>query len=226
MEDDRSESATAGSVTRLIEGLKEGDDEALRELWPRYFQRLVALARARLGNVPRAAADEEDVALSAFKSLWNGAQHGRFVRLSDRDDLWKLLVVLTTRKAIDQMRGQARQRRGGGTVVSESALEGCGVGSHPTLAQIASTDPTPEFAAVLAEEYHRRLAALDDDVLKRIATLRMEGYTNEEIAATLNVVPRTVIRKISRIRDTWSGDVERPGDGNPDGEGGRSWTAA
>jgi DNA-directed RNA polymerase specialized sigma24 family protein len=171
-------------------------------------------------------ADEEDVALSAFKSLWNGAQQGRFVRLSDRDDLWKLLVVLTTRKAIDQMRTQGRQRRGGGAVVSESALEGCGTGSHPTLAQIASTDPTPEFAAVLAEEYHLRLAALDDDVLKRIATLRMEGYTNEEIATALNVVPRTVIRKISRIRDTWSGDVGRPGDGNPDEEGGRSWTAA
>jgi DNA-directed RNA polymerase specialized sigma24 family protein len=212
MEDNKSESATAGSVTRLIEGLKEGDDEALRELWPRYFQRLVGLARARLGNIARAMADEEDVALSAFKSLWNGAQQGRF--------------VLTTRKAIDQMRTQGRQRRGGGAVVSESALEGCGTGSHPTLAQIASTDPTPEFAAVLAEEYHLRLAALDDDVLKRIATLRMEGYTNEEIATALNVVPRTVIRKISRIRDTWSGDVGRPGDGNPDEEGGRSWTAA
>src|SRR5436305_7825765 len=116
--------AGEGSVTRWIGGLKAGDQEAARLLWRRYFEGLVRLARRRLEGSRRAAAceDEEDAALSAFHSLCTGAAGGRFDRLQDRDDLWKLLVVITARKAIDQVERQRRQRRGGGRVVGEADL--------------------------------------------------------------------------------------------------------
>ena len=58
-----------GSVTRWIEQLKTGDPLAAQKLWERYFQRLVGLARKKLLDAPRQAADEEDVALrSRFKN--------------------------------------------------------------------------------------------------------------------------------------------------------------
>jgi hypothetical protein len=90
-----------GSVSLWIDRLKGGAGEAAQPLWERYFAHLVALARAKLRGAPRQAADEEDVALSAFDSFCRGVEQGRFPRLDDRDDLWQLLMLLTARKAIN-----------------------------------------------------------------------------------------------------------------------------
>jgi hypothetical protein len=117
---------TDGSPSRIashwIDRLKAGDSAAAQRLWEGYFQRLVALARGRLQGLPRRAADEEDVALSAFASFCRGVERGRFPQLQDREDLWKLLVVLTARKAAHLHRDERQQKRGGGAVRGESAL--------------------------------------------------------------------------------------------------------
>ena len=46
-------------------------------------------------------------------------------------------------------------------------------------------EPTPAFAAQVAEEWQRLLESLADDDLRTIAVSKMEGYTTEEIAAKL-----------------------------------------
>src|SRR5262249_16865097 len=112
-----------GSVTRWIGDLKGGDPDAVREIWRRYFETLVRRARARLGTTARAAEDEEDVALSAFDSFCAAAARGRFPRLEDRDDLWRILVTITARKAADQAQRHRAQKRGGGRVVGEATLD-------------------------------------------------------------------------------------------------------
>src|SRR5262245_26456883 len=104
--------SSEGSVSRWLGGLQEGDDGAIRQLWDRYFHRLIALARARLRSAPLRAADEEDVALSAFDSFCRQAEQGRFPNLADRESLWRVLAVITTRKAAHQMRDEARLKRG------------------------------------------------------------------------------------------------------------------
>ena len=60
-------------VTRWLEGLTQGDDLAIQQIWERYYERLVRLARKKLGDTSRRMADEEDVALSAFHSFCQGA---------------------------------------------------------------------------------------------------------------------------------------------------------
>jgi hypothetical protein len=89
-----------GSITQWIADLKGGDPGAANGLWERYFARMVGLARARLraSRGRDAGSDEEDAALSAFDSLCAGLARGQFPRLADREDLWRLLVVITTRK--------------------------------------------------------------------------------------------------------------------------------
>jgi hypothetical protein len=69
-------------------------------------------ARLRGGGTARAAADAEDVVLSEFDSFFRRAGRVEFPRLSDRNDLWLLLFVLTVRKAIDLARAQGRVSRG------------------------------------------------------------------------------------------------------------------
>src|SRR5262249_38481019 len=111
-----------GSVTHWIGQLQAGNPATAQPLWERYFQQLVRLARKKLQGSPRRAADEEDVALSAFDSFCRAAEAHRFPNLADRDDLWRLLVVLTARKALHQSRDECRLKRGGGHVLDENAL--------------------------------------------------------------------------------------------------------
>jgi DNA-directed RNA polymerase specialized sigma24 family protein len=192
-----------GSVTRWIANLKDGKREAVQPLWERYFARMADLARARLRAVrlKDAANDEEDAAISAFDSLCAGLSRGQFPDLFDRDDLWRLLVVITSRKVLIQARRQLRQKRGGGNVrpASDLAVDGDD-DENDLLARIVSTEPTPEFAAMVAEEYRRLLDRLGSDSLRQVAVLRMEGLTGDEIAAKLGCARRTVVRQLSLIR--------------------------
>ena len=103
------------------------------------------------------------------------------------------------------MERQCRQKRGGGRVRNEAALDGseseAGVAG---LDQAVGREPTPEFAAMMADECRHLLAVLGDETLRRIALLRMEGYSDGEIAARLDCSERTVGRKLNRIRDIWT----------------------
>ena len=201
--------ADQGSITRWIAGVKGGDLAAAQPLWERYFARMVDLARARLRASGRrdAASDEEDAALSAFDSLCAGLARGQFPRLADRDDLWRLLVVITTRKVQAQARRQLRQKRGGGRVQAAADLvDPGGQEDDDLLAQAVGSEPTPEFAAMVAEEYRRLLDRLDDDVLRRVAILRMEGFTTDAIAEQIGCARRTVARQLALIRRILAAD--------------------
>src|SRR5262249_2704649 len=101
-------------VSHWISLLQSGDPHAVEPLWERYFHRLIGLARVKLEGQPRRAADEEDVALSAFASFCRAAEGGRFPRLSDRHDLWRLLATPPQRKGHNLGRDERRQQRSGG----------------------------------------------------------------------------------------------------------------
>ena len=192
---------SGGSVTHWINEIKEGNREAAQGLWERYFARLVHLARNQLPAQHRRAFDEEDVALSAFHTFCAAAEKGRFPDLSDRDSLWRLLVRMTARKAIDQQRFQRRQKRWGGGVCSESAWGRLECGDDPQmLADVIGNMPSPEFVAMIREQFQRLLDLLQDDDLQALAIAKMVGYSNREIADRLACASRTVERRLRLIR--------------------------
>jgi DNA-directed RNA polymerase specialized sigma24 family protein len=194
-----------GSVTHWLGQLRAGDRTAARHLWERYFRLLVSRARAALANTPRRAADEEDVALSAFDSFCKGAEQGRFPNLDDRNDLWRLLLRLTARKAAHLRRDQKCLKRGGGKVVTEVDLVGPDAEGDEAagLEAVIGAEPTPELAVQVAEEYRRLLDGLGDNELRSIAVWQMEGHTVEDIAAKMGRSARTVARKLAVIRERW-----------------------
>jgi len=193
------------SITFLIGGLKDGENQVIQRLWDHYFDRLVRLAAARMPRDRRRELDEEDVALSAFQSFCDRAARGQFPRLDDRNDLWRVLATLTTRKLFDSLRHQSRQNRGGGRVLGESAVDA--QGDAEGLAWVLGREPTPADAAALADDYQRLFAKLDDPVLKTIALRKLEGFSSEEIAAELKVSVRTVDRKLGLVRAVWEEDA-------------------
>ncbi len=190
-----------GSVTKWIDQLQVGDAVAVRQLWQRYFHRLVGLARKKLADAPRGMADEEDVALSAFDSFCRQAEQGRFPDLADRDGLWRLLVVMTARKAGHLRRDETRQKRGGGRVTED------GETSDRRLEEILSREPDPGMAALAADEHRRLMDLLGDDELRRVAQRRMEGDSVEEIAKLFGYATRSIKRKLQLIRETWEREL-------------------
>jgi DNA-directed RNA polymerase specialized sigma24 family protein len=195
-----------GSISIWIGHLKAGNNKAAGPLWHAYFARLVSVARRKLGDSPRAAADEEDVALSAFNSFCRRALAGRFPDLTDRHDLWRILLMLTLRKVINLKRAEARIKRGSGRVRHASAL--AADGDKDAFIQIMGHEPTPELAAMAADECRRLLGALGHQALQAIAIAKMEGYTNAEIAQRRGVSIATVERKLQLIRKTWQREEE------------------
>jgi DNA-directed RNA polymerase specialized sigma24 family protein len=191
--------SSEGSVTRWIDRLQTGDEEAARKLWDRYFHQLVGLARKKLKSSPFRSV-EEDVALSAFDSFCRGARHGRFPSLVDRDNLWGLLITITARKACDWIEAETRLKRNAGPTDSD-------------VGQLLDREPDPAFAFELGEQFQRLLDRLADPVLQSIALWKMEGFTNKEIADKLSESrrchERTVERKLKLIRETWDQEIAR-----------------
>jgi DNA-directed RNA polymerase specialized sigma24 family protein len=196
------------AVTRWLRQLEARDQEAARLLWQRYYRELVELARARLGQTPRRMADEEDVALSVLRCLYEGAARGQFAAVVNRQELWQLLATITIRKVIDHQRLLKKGKRGGGRVRGDSVLkvsdgDGWGAGFDEILGDAA----TPEVLAIAAEEYQRLMRVLDDDRLRSIAQCKLEGHRNEEIADRLGLACRSIERKLQRIRQVWEAEL-------------------
>jgi DNA-directed RNA polymerase specialized sigma24 family protein len=197
-------SASQGSITIWFKAFKDGDRDGARKLWDRFSRRLLGLARRKLQHAPRRAADEEDVALSAFDSFCRGVEKGRFADLLDRDDLWQLLVLITVRKAVDLLQHEGRLKRGGGQEADGDRPVGpAEEHGADDLTNLLSREPSPELAAIMAEECGRLLSRLEDDELRAIVLLRMEGYTDDEIAARIGCARRTVQRRLQVIRRLW-----------------------
>lgn len=194
----------SGSITGRLDDLADGNGDAAADIWSAYFEQLVRLAKRNLDRLPLRDADEEDVALSAMHSFMRGAADGRFDDLGSRDELWKLLVTITLRKVSQQRKRIGAKKRGGMQVRGESIFSEFGESAGPAFDGL----PNDELPVGLLVEMNGTCQAmmdrLGDDVLRRIAGMRLDGYSNAEIAAKLGIVERSVERKLNRIRALWA----------------------
>ncbi len=184
-------------VTIWIGKLKEGDEDAARMIWERFFHRIQGLAQKKLGSIPRRESDAEDLALSAINALCVGAREGKFRQLEDRQDLWQLLAMITSRKAAQSWRRQTRRGEVGESVFQHNA-EGLGM-------QNIAAD-SPQFLDTMHDACRDLLAKLDSDRLREVAMLRLSGYSNAEIAAKLDRSEKSIERYLQLIRASWSAE--------------------
>jgi DNA-directed RNA polymerase specialized sigma24 family protein len=195
-----------GSITRMFLALERGESRAAQGLWDQYFHRLVEVARNKLGAAPRGMADAEDAALSALGSFFRRAEQGSYAAMRNRDELWRLLVVITRCKACNQVRHEVAKIRGGGNVAGDAEL------SH-----VLGGEVPPDFVPELADELSHLFDLLrneQDDDLMRIARLKAEGHDNLEIAHALGRSKRTVERKFKLICVLAAHDAEKRNSAN------------
>jgi len=192
------------SISLLLQQLEQDPNNVAGELWSRFIERLIRAADRYLRNLPRRMVDQEDIALSAFASFVKGAAEGRFQKLKNRDDLWQVLAMLAERKAIAAYRREHAAKRGGGLVRGESVFANMLAESSAGLGIGQIGDPNAQEIDAISTTVREMLEGLGDDLLKRIAMLKLEGYTNTEIAAQQSIALRSVERKLQLIRDKWS----------------------
>ena len=189
-----------GSITRLLPSLRTRDERAIRELWQRYSGRVERLARPLIHGLAPGAGDEQDVAQSAFLALCESVSTPKAVDLRNRNELWRLLAAISRRKAIDRVRRELRERRGGASKPV-----------HTELQRLPGSSAAPDEIVELKDTLCRLFAVLEensDPRLRLVALLRLQEVESAEIAERLNCTMRTVQRKLLILQRVWQEEIE------------------
>jgi DNA-directed RNA polymerase specialized sigma24 family protein len=193
------------SVTDWIHQLRDGHNSACDKLWPFYLQRLTSLISQKLEFSRTEISDEEDVLIDTCEVCFRKIKEGSYPNISSRQDLWRLLTKIATRKSIDQIR---RSRKGVDRLrqdathlfqTGDSSFEFNSINSLP------GPEPTPELAAMVADESRYRLSQLPNKMVE-VVKLRLQGFTIKEITEKTDVSFPTVQRYLSYVREVWSRD--------------------
>jgi DNA-directed RNA polymerase specialized sigma24 family protein len=198
-----------GSVAALIRRLQGGDRSAAQSLWDLYYGRLTRFASRRLHGTPRGVADEEDVALSVLDEFFRLVERQRGVEVNGQEDLWRLLVVIATRRVRNLLRDQGCRKRGGGHLLPGPGLPAADRPAPAELDGFPSRELPPDAIVLWAEECRRLFAMLEDERLQAVASMRLEGYADGEIAVKLSCTRRSVQRRLQAVRETWEGELSR-----------------
>ncbi len=189
--------SNTNNVSHWIDLVKYGDSAAANRIWQHYFDRLVQSVRRRLAGQNRAVSDEEDIVLSVFDSFYAAAENGRFPDLSDRDDLWRLLLRMSARKVIDKRRHDLRQRRGGDVEIRSLGDSE----DNETVIEAIGNEPSPEMVLMMQESVDHLFSNLGVGHLRDLAGAKLEGYSNAELAQRFECSERTIERRLHLIRE-------------------------
>ena len=176
--------------TELVNRWKNGEETAASKLYARYFQRLLIVLNRNLAGRFKSQLDPEDVLQSVFRSVFRRTREGAFA-FQDDEELWKLLVTVALNKVRNRVRFYERKKRTGGIELATKLDSRCGhwLCENPSVAE----------ASAFGELFEGILERLDIDDREALR-LRLEGFSQHEIATQLNVTERTVRRMWIRIR--------------------------
>jgi RNA polymerase sigma factor (sigma-70 family) len=194
---------TEGSLTIYARELYSPDpnrrEEAARQLWLRFSERLVAQVRRRLAPRILRRTGAEDVVQNLFAAFFD-ADPGPNGPPRNRAELWRRLVHFTmcaVANTVDYHQAQRRDYRRE-TPIGDMVTDAHDPETQPQEPEdYRVLDPADNVIAQI--EFKRLLDMLPPD-LRQVFAMRLDGYTNSEIARQIGRVERTVELKMSTIR--------------------------
>jgi RNA polymerase sigma-70 factor, ECF subfamily len=193
---------------RLITGLRAGDEQVVREFCGLYGDLLLRLADRHLPDRLRRRLGPEDVVQSAYRTFLRRARAGEF-HLDDSASLWRLLCAITLTKVREQTRFHLRQKRG---LARETPLPVASSTDSTPGIEPAAAGPSPADAAEFADQFQLLLASLDEEE-RQVVDLKLQDYTNDEVAERLGCSQRTVRRLLKRVQAQLARAFEDTGPG-------------
>jgi RNA polymerase sigma factor (sigma-70 family) len=181
--------------SRIIAGLGSGDPEAARLFCDRFGPALMRLADRRLPDAIRRRVGPEDVVQSACRTFLRRAKGGEF-RLPDSESLWQLLCAITLTKVREQARFHLRQKRDVGQEVGGLGASG---DESTVTREPAAGGQDPGEAVAFADQFERLLGSLDPEE-RQLVDLKLQEYTNDQVAERMGCSSRTVTRLLKRVQ--------------------------
>ncbi len=176
----------------LVARWRAGDQDAARQLFDRYVDRLVALARRRIGSRLASRVDPEDVVQSVFRTVFGRLRDGQF-HIEQQDDLCKLLMRVTVHKTLRQVEHHGAAKRDPGREAAQ------GPAPQERLMELLDREPPPEAVVAFLDELEHFLSQLTP-LERQVVELRLRGDSSEEVARQLGVLDRRVRRIVERAR--------------------------
>jgi RNA polymerase sigma-70 factor (ECF subfamily) len=176
----------------LVNLWRAGDQQAAQALFDRYADQLLALARRRISQRMASRVDPEDVVQSVFRTFFDRAKKGHF-DIEEKDDLVKLLVRITVHKTLRHIEHHKAAKRNVSSEAPQSDL------SRERLQDLLDGGPTPDAVVAFCDQLDHFLNQLGPDE-RKILEMRLQNYSNHEIAQQLGSYDRRVRRSLEYIR--------------------------
>lgn len=180
-----------GDIRELLARIKNGDEEAARELLSRYESKVRLVVRRQLPRLLRSRFDSIDFLQSVWGSFFHRIQT-ESNDLNEEENLIAFLAWAARNKVIDEYRRAATQKQ---NIHREESIESRG-NRETTL---ASGDTPSELAQ--AHETFDRLSHLLPEDRRVILELKAAGYSCGEIGDRLGLSERTVQRVLEELRN-------------------------
>jgi len=176
---------------QLLEGVREGDDAAARQLVERYGPHVLRVVRRRLDRSLRSKFDSADFLQAVWASFF--AIPDQNFTFDESGALVAFLVTLARNKVVDAVRQRLRTQKY--DVHRERDLDPEGPRRETAL---AGREPTPSQIAIAREEWQRILQKQPAHY-QGILHSRRQGQRPREIAEELGVSVKTVRRVIRKL---------------------------
>ena len=167
--------------------LNSDGNSAASELDQRYRTKLCQLVEREMNHRFQRREDPEDVVQSAFRTFYRRNAIGEF-SIDSSGNLWRLLETITRHKMLKHIEKLNAGKR---DPQREEYPEGDGLQGHI---------PTPEEAVIATDLIGTVLSGLDE-IYADILLMRLQKYTEEEIALQLNYTRSFIRSKLSRLRE-------------------------
>ena len=175
--------------------LRARKEDAVQELFSRFTERLIRLARGQLAVRLQTKEDPQDIVQSAMRTFCLRFADGQFT-VGGWDSLWAILAKITTRKCLDRSERYGAAKR---NIRREVELDSAAP-YGPEL-ELWSREPRPEDALLLAETVESLLKSLANDRERNILELALQGYSPQEIGPQVGRTTRSVQRVLARVRE-------------------------
>ena len=202
---ERDDLSDEDNLTRLIDGLKRGDEQVLQEFYRRYSTALHGIVQRRLNPVFLKRFDSDDVVQSTLRTFFRRVGTGH-IEMGEEDRVWDLLCAIALTKLREMVRFHRRFRR---AVERECALQTSDRSMSGGLCESDLPEYAPDTDVEFTEAFEAVFATLCDAERELIA-LRLQNRMTPEIAFELGVSERTVQRNLRKLGEKFESVLSGP----------------